>query len=255
MRNRIGLVAAAIVLVVATVFIAYAAIAPMVVPSPALASTGLAQSVTPSSDTGISVTGTGKVSVKPDIAVSTIGIQVTGSSLTDATNQANSKMSAVIDKIKSMGVADKDIQTTNYSVQPITNQPKSNDETPTITGYRIDNQVTVTVRKIDDLGKILDAAVAAGANNIYGISFSVGDPTPYEQQARAAAVKDAMDKADQLAKAGGITLGKVISISENVATPRPVFAAAAPLAAGGSVPVETGETQISVTVEMRFAIQ
>ena len=202
------------------------------------------------------MTGTGKVSVKPDIAISTIGIQVTGSSLADATSQANSKMSAVIDKIKSMGVADKDIQTTNYSVQPITNQPKSSDETPTITGYRINNQVSVTVRKIADLGKILDAAVAAGANNIYGVSFSVADPTQYEQQARAAAVKDAMDKAGQLAQAGGVTLGKIVSISESVATPRPVFAAAAPsFAAGAEVPIQTGQLEISVSVDVRFALQ
>ena len=255
MNNKVGLLVTAIALVVATALIVYLAISPALTPSPAFAGTGLAQTTASSADSGISVTGTGKVSVKPDIAITTIGIQVTGSSLSDATSQANSKMSAVIDKIKSMGVADKDIQTTNYSVQPITNQPKSSNEPPTITGYRINNQVSVTVRKIDDLGKILDAAVAAGANSIYGVSFSVADPTPYEQQARAAAVKDAMDQATELAKAGGITLGKIVSISENVAAPRPVFAAAAPLGVASSVPVETGETQISVSVDVRFAIQ
>ena len=255
MNNKVGLLVTAIALVVATALIVYLAISPALTPSPAFAGTGLAQTTASSADSGISVTGTGKVSVKPDIAITTIGIQVTGSSLSDATSQANSKMSAVIDKIKSMGVADKDIQTTNYSVQPITNQPKSSNEPPTITGYRINNQVSVTVRKIDDLGKILDAAVAAGANSIYGVSFSVADPTPYEQQARAAAVKDAMDQATELAKAGGITLGKIVSISENVAAPRPVFAAAAPMAAASSVPVEMGETQISVSVDVKFAIQ
>jgi uncharacterized protein YggE len=256
MNNRFGLIVTATALVVAAVLIVYLAIGLALTPSPALAGAGMAQTTTPPADTGISVSGTGKVSVKPDVAISTIGIQVTSSTLADATSQANNKMSAVIDKIKSMGVADKDIQTTNYSVQPITNQPKSSDETPTITGYRIDNQVRVTVRKIDDLGKILDAAVSAGANSIYGISFSVADPAPYEQQARAAAVKDAQNKAAQLAQAGGLTLGKIVSISENVASPRPVFAAAAPsLAGGGAVPVETGEMQVTVSVDVRFAIQ
>lgn len=255
MKNRISLVVTATALILATVLIAYLAIAPTLLPSPALASTGSAQSTTPASDTGISVTGTGKVNVKPDVAISTIGIQVTGSSLSDASSQANSKMSAVIDKIKSMGVADKDIQTTNYSIQPITNQPKSSEETPVITGYRISNQVSVTVRKVDDLGMILDAAVAAGANNIYGISFSVSDPTKYEKQARAAAVKDAITKATELAKAGDITLGKIVSINESTSSPVPVFRAALAPAAAGSVPVETGETQISVSVDVRFAIQ
>ncbi len=255
MVRRIGLTIAAVVLLVAAAFVSYSAITSLA-PSPAVAGSSVLQASTSTDNSGISVTGNGKVSVKPNVANSTIGIDVTGTSLADATSQANTKMSAVIDKIKSMGVADKDIQTTNYSVQPVTNQPKTSDETPKITGYRISNQVNVTVRNISDLGKILDAAVAAGANSIYGVSFSVDDPTPYQQQARAAAVKDAMDKAGQLAKAGGVTLGKIVSISENVASPRPVFAAAAPsLAGGGVVPVETGEMDITVSVDVRFALQ
>jgi uncharacterized protein len=256
MLKRIGLTVAAVVLLIAAAFVSYSANTSLA-PSPAVAGSSALQATATSADTGISVSGNGKVSAKPNIANSSIGIEVTGTSLADATSQANSKMSAVIDKIKSMGVADKDIQTTNYSVQPITDQPKPGGGTPKITGYRINNQVNVTVRKIDDLGKILDAAVAAGANTIYGVSFSIDDPTPYQQQARAAAVKDAMDKAGQLAKAGGLTLGKIVWISEGTVSQRPVFAAAAPvgLGGGGVVPVETGELDISISVEVRFALQ
>jgi uncharacterized protein YggE len=256
MFKRIGLAVAAVVLLVAAALVAYSAVTPSLAPSSALAGSSALQTTTSSADNGISVSGEGKVSVKPNVANSSIGIEVTGSSLADATSQANAKMSAVIDKIKSLGVADKDIQTTNYSIQPMMDQPKQG-VTPKITGYRINNQVNVTVRKIDDLGKILDAAVAAGANSIYGISFSVDDPTPYQQQARAAAVKDAQDKAGQLAKAGGLTLGKIVWINEGTVSPRPVFrAAAAPaLAAGGEVPVQTGELEISISVDVRFALQ
>lgn len=255
MFNRIVLTIAAVVLLVAAAFVAYSAFTSLA-PTPAIAGTGSLQAATSGADSGISVSGTGKVSVKPDVANSSIGIEVTGTSLADVTSQANAKMSAVIDKIKSMGVADKDIQTTNYSVQPITDQPKPGGGTPKITGYRISNQVNVTVRKIDDLGKILDAAVAAGANSIYGVSFSIDDPTPYQQQARAAAVKDAMDKAGQLAKAGGLTLVKIVSINEGTASSRPVFAAAAPaFAMSAEVPVQTGELDISVSVDVRFALQ
>ena len=257
MRSKIGLTLTALALMVATALIVYLAIVPAIVPNPALAGGVSAQTTTSTADTGIAVSGTGKVSVKPDVAMSTIGIEVTGSSLSDATSQANTKMAAVISQIKSMGVADKDIQTVNYNVQPITDQSKPGGGTGKITGYQINNQVSVTVRKIDDLGKILDAAVAAGANNIYGVSFSVADPTPYQQQARAAAVKDAQDKAGQLAKAGGLTLGKIVWISEGTISPQPFFrAAAAPLALGaGSVPVETGQMDVTVSVDVRFALQ
>jgi uncharacterized protein YggE len=257
MPNRVGLIVTAIALMAATALIVYLAIVPALSPNPVLAGGVSPQTTTSSADTGIAVSGMGKVSVKPDVAMSSIGIQVTGSSLSDATGQANTKMAAVISQIKSMGVADKDIQTTNYNVQPITDQSKSGGGTGKITGYQINNQVNVTVRKIDDLGKILDAAVAAGANTIYGVSFSVDDPTPYQQQARAAGVKDAMDKAGQLAKAGGLTLGKIVWISEGTVSPQPIFrAAAAPLGlGGGQVPVETGEMNVTVSVDVRFALQ
>lgn len=227
--------------------------------------TGVTPSLAPSSaappaaalfaaDTGITVSGMGRVRVKPNVANATIGIEVVATSLAEASAQANSKMSAVIEKIKSMGVADKDIQTTNYSVNPIT-QPSRQGETPRITGYRINNQVSVTVRKLDDLGKILDAAVAAGANSIYGISFSVDDPKPHQEQARAAAVKEAQDKAATLAKAGNVTLGKIVWMNEGVAQPRPLLRAATSLAVAESVPIETGELEIVVSVEVRFTIQ
>ena len=256
MRNKIGLIVTTVALMVATALIVYLAIVPALTPNSVLAGGVSAQTTTSSADTGIAVSGTGKVSVKPDVVMSSIGIQVNGSSLSDATSQANTKMAAVISQIKSMGVADKDLQTTNYSVQPITDQSKPDGGTGKITGYQINNQVNVTVRKIDDLGKILDAAVAAGANSIYGVSFSVDDPTPYEQQARAAAVKDAQDKAGQLAKAGGLTLGKIVWISEGTVSPQPLFrAAAASIGLGGAVPVESGQMDVTVSVDVRFALQ
>ncbi|MDE3087986.1 MAG: SIMPL domain-containing protein [Chloroflexota bacterium] len=256
MTTKISLAVAAVVFVIAAALFTYQTVSPSLAPTRVLAS-GSLQAATQPTNTGISVSGTGKVRVKPNVASASIGIEVTATALADATSQANTKMAAVIDKIKSMGVADKDIQTSNFSISPLTDQPKPGGGSPKITSYRVNNQVNVTVRKIDDLGKILDAAVAAGANNIFGISFSVDDPTPYQKQARAAAVKDAMDKASQLANAAGITLGKVIVINEGGVSPQPVFrAAAAPLAlGGGEVPVETGELEIDVSVEMQFAIQ
>lgn len=256
MLNRIGLALAALIVLSAIGVIGYSAITPHATTTVEASGLTLPNLQSTTDSGGITVSGIGVVRVQPNIAATSVGIETTSTTLADALSQSNTKMAAIITQIKSMGVADKDIQTTSFNISPVTNQPKQG-ESPKITGYRVDNQVNVTIRKIDDVGKILDAVVGAGANNVFGITFSVDDPTPYQQQARAAAVKDAMDKAGQLAKASGSTLGKVISINESGVSPRPIFrAAAAPSALADSVvPVETGEMQISISVDMRFAIQ
>lgn len=206
---------------------------------------------------GIVVSGQGTAKAKPNIALASIGVETTAANLTDATSQNTTKMSAVLDKIKSLGVADKDIQTVDYSVMPIQNQNRPESNTPpAITGYRVSNQVRVTIRKIDDIGKILDQATTVGANRVYGVSFSVDDPSTFQQQARAAAIKDAQAKAAQLAQNAGLQLGPVLSIVEGSTGPRPLVAAADAFSvAGAAVPVQTGEMQIAVTVQMRFAIK
>lgn len=255
MINRITLATVAILLIAAIAILGYLAVTPQLAPTPANAGivTSSVQQATVDTS-GIFVSGTGKVRIKPNIATASIGVDITAGTLAEATNQANTKMNAIIARLKGMGIEEKDIQTTSYTIHPITQQPRPG-VTPAITGYRVNNQVSITIRKIDDTGKVLDAVVAAGANNIYGISFGVDDPKPYQEQARAAAVKAAQDKAAQLAKAANVTLGKVVSISEGAAMPQPMFRAA-PMAvsAEASVPVETGELEITVSVEMRFAI-
>ena len=258
MFNLIVLAIAAILLVVAIAILGYIAMTPRLTPTPASAGTvsasGMPQTTTDS--VGVFVSGTGKVRLKPNTATASIGVEITAGTLAEATSQANTRMNALIEKLKGLGIAEKDIQTTSYNISPVMAQPKPG-APPTISGYRVNNQVSVTIRKIDDTGRVLDAVVAAGANNIYGISFGVDDPTPYQQQARAAAIKDAQDKAAQLAKAANVALGKVVSISEGVAAPRPIFRSAVSgmAYAAAEVPVETGELEISVSVEMRFAVQ
>lgn len=257
MVNRVSLTLSTLMLLVALVLIGYVAANPRIDPSPAHAS-GPTLSVQPQTtsdtNTGIVVSGEGTVRVKPDMATANIGVDITAPSLTEATNQANTKMAAIIAKLKSLGVADNDLQTVNYSVNPITNQPKES-STPTITGYHVANQLRVTVRKIDDLGKILDAAVASGANNIYGVSFSVADPKTFQEQARAAAIKDAQDKASQLATDSGVQLGKIIYLNEGVSSPAPIRAAAPYALSAASVPVQSGEMVVTVDVTARYAIQ
>ncbi|MBM3129618.1 MAG: DUF541 domain-containing protein [Chloroflexi bacterium] len=257
MLNRITLAIVAILLVAAIAILGYIAMTPRLAPTPASASVVTSSAQQATTDTsGIFVSGTGKVRLKPNIATASVGVDITAGNLAEATNQANAKMNAIIEKIKGLGVAEKDIQTTSYNIQPITAQPRPG-VTPTITGYRVNNQLSITIRKIEDTGKVLDAVVAAGANNIYGISFGVDDPKLYQEQARAAAIKVAQDKAAQLAKAANVTLGKVISISEGGVMPQPVFRAAPAMMSADSVsaPIETGELEINVSVEMRFGVQ
>lgn len=258
MFNRIAAALAVIILLIAAALLAYTALSPRLA-APAEASGNAllpAQQTTVDSNTGITVSGVGKVRVKPNIATASIGVEITAPTLADATSQANIKATALIDKLKSLGVAEKDIQTVNYNVTPLTQQPKDG-STPKVTGYRVNNQFSVTIRNLGDAGKILDAVVTAGANNIYGITFGVDDPSTYQQQARAAAIKDAQDKANQLAKAANITLGKVIAINEGTVS-QPVFRGALDMAmpaAAPEVPVQTGELEIDVNVSMRFAVQ
>ncbi len=217
-----------------------------------------AQTTTTTPKTDIGVSGTGKVSVTPDTAIASIGVEITAPTLEEATAQASEAMTKVIEAIKAQGVDAKDIQTTSYNVYPLTNSPKEG-ETPTVTAYRVSNIVTVKVRNIDNVGKVLDAALAAGANSINSVYFIVDDPSAAQEEARTAAVKDAMAKAQTLAAAAGVEVGPIISISEITGVPIPFYrgaydAMAVPAAAGGAGPVETGSTEVSVTVEMHFEI-
>ncbi len=209
---------------------------------------------TPTSDIGVSAMG--QVFAKPDTAIAQLGVDITASTLVTATTNADTQMNAVIAKLTALGVDDKDIQTTNYSVNPITSNPKEG-ETPAITGYHVSNIVQVKIRNLDNVGTILDGAMGAGANSLNSLEFTVDDPTALQTQARTQAVQAAMAKAKTLADAAGVKLGPITSITENVQTPI-VFAQrtfAAPSAAGVAPgPVETGQTQITVTVEMHWQI-
>lgn len=216
-----------------------------------------AQTATDTPKTDIGVSGTGKVSVTPDTGVASIGVDITAPTLAAATKESSEKMAAVIAAIKAQGVDAKDIQTSSYSVYPITNTPKEG-ETPAITGYRVSNIVTVKIRAIENVGKVLDASLEAGANSVNSVYFIVNDPSKAQDEARTAAVKEAMAKAQTLATAAGVKVGKIISISDIQAGVVPIYRTDAfqsvPAAAGGAGPVETGSTEVTATVEMHFEI-
>jgi uncharacterized protein YggE len=215
-----------------------------------------AQDATPTAGTSpavVTVLGEGSVTVKPDIATVMIGVQVTKPTLPEAQSEATKQMTRVIKAITKAGVKEDDIQTAYYSVNVLQNYDNSG--TPTeVTGYQVSNQVNVTVRDLDKVGSLLEDVVAAGANSIYGITFGIADSSDAESQARAAAVADAKKRAEELAQAAGLSLGRVLAISEGVAQPVPYAYSQGAGGKGGGTPVQSGSLQVTVDVQVTYEL-
>ena len=204
----------------------------------------------------ITVTGTGKVTMTPDIAYISIGVHTQNASAKDAVAENNTQAQAVVAAIKGFAVADKDIQTTNFSIYPQQQYDSSGKQTGII--YVVDNTVYVTIRDLSKLGDLLDSTVSSGANNVNSIQFDVADKTGALSQARLAAVADARKQADELTKATSVLLGQVQTISYYDSTaPITVQYAKADMVAApaASVPVQAGSMQISTTVTIVYGLK
>jgi len=202
----------------------------------------------------INVSGTGLVTLTPDIAYINIGVHSQDASASIATSDNSTKAQAVIDAIKTSGVADKDIQTTNFSIYP--QQQYDNNGVMTGIIYMVDNTVSVTVRNLTKLGSLLDDSVRAGANSINSISFDLADKTDALSQARSAAVTDARKQADELTGATGVTIGDVLTISYyDSSAPLSIQYSRADMVSQSSVPVQVGSMQISTTVTIVYEIK
>jgi len=206
----------------------------------------------------ISVQGEGVVTTTPDVVQLVMGVQVTNRSLAQAEADAASRMNAVIDKLTSMGIARDDIKTVSYNVNPQYDYPQDGGA-PILRGFEVSNLVSVKIKDINRAGEIIDAVIAVGATTIQGLSFDVDNPAAANDQARSQAMQDAQHKAQQLAAAAGVSLGRPLSISETSTTsPPPVplarGVAAAP-AAAAPPPIQPGTTEIHVQVSVTYAIQ
>lgn len=202
----------------------------------------------------ITVTGEGVQQAAPDMATVSLGVTTQGDTAASAMAANTAAMSKVMDRLRAAGIEDRDLQTTGLSINP----NWQNDETTQqmkIIGYVASNQLTIRVRVLPSLGAVLDAAITDGANTLNGVSFSLADPAPAMNEARKAAVADAIARATLLVEAAGAKLGPVVSITEGGAMaqpgPMPMFrmdAAAAP------VPVAGGEVGITASVSVVFEI-
>lgn len=213
----------------------------------------------PAAGPQVAVSATGRVSTRPDVALVTVGTEARAPALAEATADVAARMRAVLERVRALGVADQDVSTVGYTVEPRLAPRRAEDEPVRIVAYHATNLVQLRIRRIDDAGRVLDAAVAAGANAVRGLQFTLADPGPAEAEARALAVRAAEAKARQIAAAAGATLGEPLAIVEGVAgrvVPRDAFAQAAIMAAPGAPgPVEPGQLEVVVTVEARYALR
>lgn len=203
------------------------------------------------------VEGTGKASVAPDIAKVSLGIEETGSSLKAVQDSVNKRSQTLTDELKDMGIDKEDIKTTSYYLYPEYNYEST---TPRVTGYRVSTSYEVKITDFDKVNEVLVSATNAGANIIGNVSFEVNDETRSEklQEARQVAVDMAREKAEGLARATGIRLGKIINISEqegfDYGRPMPLLEKAG---TGGDIAIsqpeiEPGQTELSITVFLSF---
>lgn len=260
-RASLGLIAAAAALILALVAATLSIVA---------VTRNLNQTVTlnPSSAPDrrtVAVSGTGIATLAPDLVRFNVGVQEQGKNLTEVQGTVARESDAIIAALKKGGIdTDKDVKTSGYGVSPIYDYPK--DKAPVVSGYRVANTLNVTVRDVDKntnkVGPLLDAVVAAGGNNIGNISFGLSDPDKANRIAREEAMKNAKAKAEALAQAGGANLGTVITVSDQTITPgapRDAQAVAAPVASAAAAapptPIQPGETNVTVTVNVMYSLQ
>jgi hypothetical protein len=208
----------------------------------------------------ITVVGEGQIREAPDLAKTTLGVEATAPSAVAATRDAAARMAAVIAAVKRLGVADVDIQTSAFSIRserynlPPAKPGAAAGSTPLT--YAASNSVAVTIRDTKRTGAILDAAVKAGANEVWGVSFAHSDEAALRRRARELAVADARARAEGLARAAGVELGEVISIDEVGLQPfgRAMGQGSVGLRTAEVTPVEGGEVTITDRIQIVFAL-
>lgn len=201
----------------------------------------------------IRVIGVATIKKSPDIATARIGVQTFSGEIEPAVAENNEKTEAVLQALRQQGVAEEDIKTASFNVYP--QRDYSNNKPNEIIGFQVDNMISVVLRDLTSVGKALQMAITAGANNVSGISFTLDDPEPVRNEARTKAIQNASQRAESMAKAAGVELGKAIMINE-LSQPGPIIARSGfdEAAVKSEVPIEPGELEVTVQVEVVFAI-
>ena len=210
----------------------------------------------------LSVAGEGVVRAQPDMALITLGVVSEAAAAREALSANNEAMARLLEALKEGGMESRDLQTYGFSVEPLYSQPPRDYDgttpfTPQIVGYRVSNNLTLRIRDLDRVGEILDQAVTLGANSISGPTFTVADPTPLQDQARRAAIRDALRKAELYSEAADVALGPIFRIDESYMQPPQPFHPEAAMrlqAADASVPIEAGELTFQAQVSVSWSL-
>jgi len=210
----------------------------------------------------LSVSGEGKVQAAPDMALITLGVVSEAESASGALTANSESMSRIIAALKDGGMESRDLQTSGFSIQPVYSQPPrdydgSQPFKQEIVGYRVSNNLTLRIRQLDRVGALLDQVVKLGANSISGPTFTVADPKPFEDEARRAAMRDALDKSELYAEASGVTRGPIFRIEDGyVSAPQPVAPGLMRMEAAASppVPIEGGELSFEAHISVSWLI-
>lgn len=203
----------------------------------------------------MSVSGTGRVTVVPDIANINIGVRTEAEVVTDALEGNTAQANAISQVLQELGVAEEDIQTSNFNVYP---SERYDPMTGQVEGryFVVENTVNVKVRDLSNLGEVLSAVVEAGANNIYGINFNVEDREASVAEARQLAIEDAKAKAQAIAEAAGVQLGEIININvSSGSTPITYYDAKGGAYSETAAPIAAGTLTISMECNITYAIQ
>ncbi|HUE79168.1 MAG TPA: SIMPL domain-containing protein [Sphingomicrobium sp.] len=209
------------------------------------------------SGTRLDVSATGEVSRIPDVAIITAGVMTRSQSATGAIAENAARMERVRDALKRAGIPDRDIQTTNLSLNP--EYRYQDNQPPQLTGYTASNQVNVRFRDIRNTGRILDALVAEGANQINGPNLTIDKPEAALDEARTAAIAAGRARAELYARALGMRVVRLLSVSEgsgySVPPPMPIMRAEARSAMAADTKIDPGEQQLQATVAMSFELR
>lgn len=206
----------------------------------------------------ISLSGHGEVHASPDLAIVSMGVLSSAATAREALDANTKAMTDLMAVLKAANIAAKDIATSNFNVAPRYDYGQNNGQPPKVTGYDVTNTVSVTLRKLDAIGELLDKAVSSGSNQINGITFSIANPQSAMDEARKEAVKDAKRKADLYASATSVAVGNLISLNEGAAyqPPQPMMMQAKTMASdAGAVPIAQGEQVIAIDVNITWEIK
>jgi uncharacterized protein len=203
----------------------------------------------------ITVTGEASVAAEPDMAILTLGVVKTAKTARAALDENSKALASVIANFKTAGVAAKDLQTSGFSINPQFDYSNNGAKPPELTGYQVNNTLTIRVRDLANLGTLLDQAITDGANSAGGITFTNSNIDELMNKARQAAVKDAIARAKTLTEAAGVKTGAIESISESRDMPPSMPMVRMAMAKeADSVPVEAGENRYQAQVTVTFSI-